>query len=76
MGILPEIDAAVAVRPGDPVALATAVERMILEPDFRLASARATAEWISGYSLEWTVKNALAFYDSLTSDRPIPATIS
>jgi len=66
-GILPELSPAGAIlaRPRDSVGLANAVERVIIDPECRNRLRRGATRWMSGYSLEWTVNEALETYQSL-----------
>lgn len=66
-GILPELspEGAIAVQPRDSVGLANAAERVIVDPECRNELRRGATQWMSGYSLEWTVNKALETYQTL-----------
>ena len=69
VGILPELspDGALAVEAENPVALADAVDQVIVDADLRYALGLGAAKWMSEYSLDWTVEQALQFYEALIS---------
>jgi glycosyltransferase involved in cell wall biosynthesis len=67
VGILRELapGGAIVVEPGNPVALADAVERVICDTALRERLGGGAVEWMSNYSLDWTVENVLQLYNSL-----------
>ena len=69
VGILPEIapEGGIAVRPEDPVALADAVESVFVDPERHALLSRGARNWMSRYSLNWTVDAALELYRTLSA---------
>lgn len=63
-------DAATSVTPGDPAALADAVQRLLADPQRRQRQARAAADWTRAHDADWTAAAFDSLYHELTA-RPI-----
>ena len=62
-------DAATAVPPGSPQALADAIERILADPERRRATADAAHRWSAAHDVDSTARQFEALYRRVASTR-------